>query len=209
MASQYSLKSLAVAVLAAAAFLAAPSVFAQKTSGFYVGGGIGAMKARDLNKYCEGTLPAVGVAVTECDNRSLAWKATGGYQFIRYFGVEVGYYDFRKAKVQTGTGGEIGWKTRGPYAGIVATAPLIDRLSFIARAGVLHWRTKLDADAASGVASQSENGFTAAWGLGLEYMLTDMFGLRAEYERFQGVGSNASTGRSKIDMFSVSGLVRF
>jgi len=209
MASQYSLRFLAAAALAAVAFLAAPAVFAQKTSGFYVNGGVGGMKAGDLSKFCEETLTPAGVPVTECDEKSVAWKATGGYQFIRYFGVEVGYYDFGKAKIKTGTGGEIKYKAHGPYAGIVATAPLIDRLSVIARGGVLYWRTKLDADAAAGIASQSENGFTAAWGVGLEYMFTNMFGMRAEYERFQGVGDSSTTGRSKIDMFSVSGLLRF
>jgi OmpA-OmpF porin, OOP family len=209
MPSQYSLKLLVKAALAAAALLGVTPAFAEKTSGFYVGGGVGVGYARNLDNYCDNNLPAQGAVATQCDKQSFAWKAFGGYQFIRYFGVELGYYDFRKAKIKTTSGGEIEFKTRGPYAGIVATAPLLDRLSFIGRVGVVHWHTKLEADASSGIAGQSENGFTAAFGAGLEYMFTDALGLRGEWERLQKVGHDTSTGRTKIDLFTVSGLVRF
>ena len=51
----------------------------------------------------------------------------------------------------------------------------------------------------SGVTPQSENGFTAAWGLGLEYMFTDISACVPSSSASQGVGSDATTGRTKID----------
>ncbi len=198
--------SVLVAVLA----LGASNAFAQqKMSGFYVGGSAGVSSMLDLSNVCNNTLPARGVTTTTCDNKGFAKKGFAGYQFIRYFGVELGYYDFGKGTIKTASGGNIEFKARGPYAGIVITAPLLDRLSFIGRIGAIRWSTKFNADGASGVASASDNGINGAFGVGLEYMFTDAFGMRAEVERFSTIGDDASTGQTNINMYSVSGLFRF
>ena len=86
---------------------------------------------------------------------------------------------------------------------------MTDRLSFIGRLGALRWSTKLNADAATGIAGASDNGINGAFGVGLEYMFTDWFGMRAEFERFVTVGDDATTGQTNINVWTVSGLVRF
>ena len=78
----------ALGVLFAAAMACAAPAGAQ---GFYVGGSIGQMKAKDA---CSG-ISGAGVS---CDDKDTAWRILGGYQVNRNFGAEVGYHDFGKAK---------------------------------------------------------------------------------------------------------------
>jgi OmpA-OmpF porin, OOP family len=207
MMSNQAIRMIIAGVVAVLGMAAAP-VLAQKTSGFYVGGGAGQSSLLDLSNVCNNRLPAVGIFTTSCDNKGVAFKGFAGYQFIRYFGVELGYYDFGKGTIKTATG-DATFKARGPYAGIVVTAPLTERLSFLGRVGVLRWSTKLNADASSGITSASDNGINGGFGVGLEYMFTDMIGVRAEFERFVTVGDDASTGQTNINVWTVSGLVRF
>jgi OmpA-OmpF porin, OOP family len=196
------------AVSAVLGTLAAPAL-ADKNSGFYVGGGAGQSSLLDLSNICNNRLPAGGITVTSCDNKGLAWKGFAGYQFIRYFGVELGYYEFGKGTIKTSTGGQIEYKARGPYAGIVVTAPMTDQLSILARAGALRWSTKFNPDASTGLAGASDNGINGSFGLGLEYMFNDHFGVRGEFERFVTVGDDATTGQTNINVWTVSGLFRF
>jgi OOP family OmpA-OmpF porin len=181
----------------------------QKTSGFYVGGGGGISGMQDLSKTCNNTLPAAGINVTTCDNRGVTWKGFAGYQFIRYFGLELGYYDFGKGTIKTANGGQADYKARGAYGGIVVTAPLTDSFSIIGRVGALRWSTKLNPDATSGITGASDNGIGTAFGLGVEYMFTDTFGVRGEWERFDRVGNDATTGETNINVYTISGLLRF
>ena len=60
-----------------------------------------------------------------------------------------------------------------------------------------------------GFAGASDNGINGSFGVGLEYMFTDTFGMRGEFERFVTVGDDATTGQTNINVWTVSGLVRF
>jgi len=206
-----SIKAISIIIASALVSVlgAATPALAQKTSGFYIGGGGGQSSMLDLSNVCNNRLPAAGITTTSCDNKGVAWKGFAGYQFIRYFGVELGYYEFGKGTIKTSTGGQIDYKARGPYAGIVVTAPMTDQLSIIARAGALRWSTKLNPDASSGLAGVSDNGINGSFGLGLEYMFSDHFGVRGEFERFVTVGDDATTGQTNINVWTVSGLFRF
>lgn len=197
---------LLLAALLSAVMLGSTSAHADRNSGFYVGGGVGQSRYLDLSAICQNVAPG---AVTTCDNKGFAWKGFGGYQFIRYFGVELGYYDFGKGTMKTTGGGNVDFKARGPYAGAVVTVPVFEHISLLARAGAIRWSTKLNPDATAGFTGQSDNGINGAYGLGIEYMFNEAFGVRAEWERFANIGDNASTGQTNIDLYSVSALFRF
>ena len=198
---------LAGVLLGGAVLLGPASAYADKYSGFYIGGGGGQSRYLDLSDICNNQIP--GGVTTTCDNKGLAWKAFGGYQFIRYFGVEVGYYDFGKGNIKTPGGGQVDYKARGPYLGAVVTVPVFEHISLLARAGAIRWSTKLNPDGTAGFTGVSDNGINASFGLGVEYMFNTAFGVRAEWERFANIGDNATTGQTNIDLYSVSGLLRF
>jgi len=205
-------KAVSMVIVAAVLGTAAPPTWADKNSGLYFGGGVGGSRMPDLSNLCNNQAPAAGITVTTCENKGFAWKGFAGYQFIRYFGVELGYYDFGKGTIKTAGGGQVDYKARGPYAGIVVTAPMTEKLSIIGRAGALRWSTKLNPDAnatAAGFTGASDNGINASYGIGLEYMFTDHFGVRGEFERFLSVGNDTTTGATNIDVWTVSGLFRF
>jgi OmpA-OmpF porin, OOP family len=190
--------------------LAVPAAAAEKTSGFYVGGGVGQAKAMKFGDACA-EISRAGAAVSDCDDKGFAFKAYGGYQFVRYFGVELGYVQFgrARAKVSSPAVGDVDFKTRGVFLDGVVTVPIIDRVSFIARAGALRWNAKVDVSGALGIANQSDSGLSGLYGAGFEYMFNDSFGMRAEYEIYENVGNGDTTGETHIHMFSVNGLLRF
>jgi OmpA-OmpF porin, OOP family len=181
-------------------------------SGFYVGGAVGRAKFSNFNSTCD-NISNAGGTVSDCDEKSFAWKAFGGYQFIRYFGVEVGYADFGKAraKVSSPGVGDVDYKTRAVFLDGVVTVPIIQHLSFIAKGGVVRWNTKLNIDTATGLGlpSQNESGYSATYGAGFEYMFTQTFGMRAEYEFYNSIGKESTTGETHIHVMSLSGLLRF
>ena len=181
-------------------------------TGFYVGGAVGQAKFTNFSQAC-GNVTNLGAVVSDCDNKGFAWKAYGGYQFIRYFGVEVGYADFGKAraKVTSPGAGDVDFKTRAGFAEAVVTVPIIHHLSFVAKGGAVRWNTKLnyDASAGLGVPSQSDSGWGSVLGAGFEYMFTPAFGMRAEYEFYNSIGNDQTTGKTNIQVLSINGLMRF
>lgn len=219
MASKFGKHNFIVGVLLSTSLLATPLAFSAdapatgaKTSGFYVGGGVGQSKLMQFSNTC-GMVARSGGSVSDCDNKGFAFKGFGGYQFVRYFGVEVGYADFGRGRVKVSSPGQgdVDFKTRAIFAEGVVTVPIIDRLSFLAKGGLVRWNTKLNVSASTGLAvpSQSESGFSGMYGAGLEYMFSNSFGMRAEYEIYENIGDDNTTGESHIHMFSVSGLLRF
>jgi OOP family OmpA-OmpF porin len=212
MASKNGSKQLFLGALLTAPLLVPAAALAEKDSGFYVGGAAGGSKFHDFSRVCNNVENA-GATVADCRDKGFAWKAYGGYQFIRYFGVEVGYADFGKGRVRvTSPGaGDVDYKTRAVFADAVATAPLIGGLSFLAKVGVVRSNTKLNIDASTGLGlpSQTANRFGETYGIGFEYMFTDAFGMRAEYEIYNRIGKEETTGATHIHVMSVNGLLRF
>jgi OOP family OmpA-OmpF porin len=219
MASKIDKHYLIVGALLSTWLLIPPYAFArelgpdgEKLSGFYVGGGAGQAKVMQFSNTC-GMIANAGGTVSDCDNRGTAFKGFGGYQFLRYFGVETGYVDFgrARAKVSTPGQGDVDFKTRAIFLEGVAKVPIINRLSFLAKGGVVRWNTKLNVAASTGLAlaSPSDSGVSGMYGAGFEYMFGNSFGIRAEYEIYENIGDDTTTGESHIHMISVSGLLRF
>ena len=46
-------------------------------------------------------------------------------------------------------------------------------------------------------------------GAGFEYMFTPAFGMRAEYEFYNSIGNEQTTGKTNIQVLSINGLLRF
>jgi OOP family OmpA-OmpF porin len=179
-------------------------------SGFYVGGAVSQSRFTNFSQRCDDVIN-LGAVVSDCDNTGFAWKAYGGYQYIRYFGVEVGYADFGKgrAKISAPAVGDVDFKARAVFLEGVVTVPIIHHLSFIAKGGGVRWNTKLNYDASLGLPSQSDNGWGSVIGAGFEYMFTPAFGMRAEYEFYNSIGDEQTTGKTNIQVISINGLLRF
>ncbi|MCZ7599083.1 MAG: hypothetical protein M5U09_17195 [Gammaproteobacteria bacterium] len=64
--------------------------------GGYIGPAIGQSKHHDAEDICTSVAGLPGVSC-EADDTDTAGALFGGYEFNRYFGVEIGYHDFGEA----------------------------------------------------------------------------------------------------------------
>ena len=146
----------ALAILAVTAFASAPS-FAQTMGSTYVNGGYNHLQSGRINT---GTV-----------------QGRVGYNLNPNFAVEgeagLGVLSDDIGGVKVRTRG-----TLGAFA--VATAPVADRFSLIGRAGYV--QTWVEAKAL-GVKSEADDGSFAV-GVGGQYMIDDVNGIRADYTRY-------------------------
>jgi hypothetical protein len=163
------------AVLAALAVLASPAWAAPDGSGFYVGAGIG---ASDLSS-------------GGFSGNDFAFKVFGGYDFMKYVGVEAAYMDGGSPS-DHGVGVDVsGWDLA--VRGIL---PLGDRGEVFAKVGWVWWDLKAD-----GFGSDSGNDLM--YGVGGGFRFTDQFGMRAEWERMDIEHTDSA------DLWTVSGYWKF
>jgi OOP family OmpA-OmpF porin len=192
------LKRTIVSFVAMAA-LSAPAFGAQfgkpGESGFYGGAGLGRTQS-DVN--------APGISG---DDEDTAWKLFGGYQINRYLGLELGYHDLGRASA-TGPGGSATFDSTAWTGSVVGSLPITQRFAGFAKVGLA--RTETDAVGTIGGAPSVTNdrNTDATYGLGLRYDFTKAVGVRGEWERFRS-GGGLGGGKNDIDVFSVSGVVRF
>src|SRR5689334_12273608 len=124
-------KWLLAAAVGAAGLSALPAAaqlqFGRMDTGLYLGGSVGGSK---YHHACDG-LPG-GIS---CDEKDFAGKAFVGWQFNRYFGVEVGYADLGKAEASL-PGATASVKAHG--ADLVGTAsyPLNELFALYGKVGV-------------------------------------------------------------------------
>jgi OOP family OmpA-OmpF porin len=193
--------------LVAAVCLAAASQAGAQDTGFYIGAGAGQSEFSDA---CDS---GGGVAVTSCDDKDTAWRAFLGYQFNKYLAVEGGYVDWGKASFGGNFGGNAitgSAKAWGIDASAVGLLPLADWFALLGRVGATYWDLKVDgAIPALGLAgSASDDGISAHYGLGVQFLFARHFGIRAEYTIYDSIGGDA-TGESDINMYGASVFYRF
>jgi OOP family OmpA-OmpF porin len=91
----------------------------------------------------------------------------------------------------------------------VGILPLLeDRLWLFGKAGAVYWDGELEATGPGGRITDSDSGVSFAFGAGVQYNVTPMFGVRAEYEVFHDVGDDDGVN-GDVHMWSVGAVVRF
>lgn len=154
-----------------------------------------------------------------CDDMGTAFKAFVGHNFTSNIGGEIGYVDFGKVTAtDTSLGFPISAEAKAQALGgsIVGNLPF-DALSVFGKAGAYYTRTKFNASALGSSLSGSGNKLVPELGVGVRYMFNKQIGIRAEFERFFGLGDFDVTGpggtvhldKSDIDMFSAGLEVHF
>jgi OOP family OmpA-OmpF porin len=125
------------------------------------------------------------------DESDMAYRLFAGYQFNRYFGMELGYSDLGRFGISADTvpTGRLDGRVKVRTAGVdlVGTLPLVDQLDFIWRVGAQ--RAQVDGrysgtDAVQAAApSTRSRGWGAKFGAGLQLALMPGMLLRAEAEQ--------------------------
>ena len=202
-------------VPAAQAAQAAP---ATQDPAWYAGVGVGRADAKRTTSWAQtmdaALLTGGFTSSTLVDSHGTAWKLFGGYQFSEIFAVEAGYHDLGRytgsttiaaprASLASGT-----WDASAASIAAVATLPIVNRLSAIAKGGLAVTRLKVSFTGPVAF-SPNETRVQPLLGAGLKFDFTKQFAVRGEFERFNNVGDGDKTGQTPINVWSVSAQYRF
>ncbi len=153
---------------------------------------------------------------------STGWKVFAGYEISRNLAVEGGYVDF--GKFQTSASGTIflqpgtvtgSVKGSGFSLDAVGTLPFGKAFGLFGRIGVLAWSLDATAHRAApgtpydgATSGGSASGTSVEFGVGAKYDFNKNLGVRAEFQKFASVGSDA-TGKSDMSLIAASVVYRF
>lgn len=207
-----------ITAAAGAALLAAmaPSpVLASWYAGLTIGGA-NVIDAPDV-------VPVAGATASNIvsDERDPGVKVLAGYRFHRNFALEGGYawlgeYQFTN-QVTAPAAGALNADVRviGLFLDAVGLLPLGANFTALAKAGIAGTETRTYRSVSGNVTpapeattNQTSDDASLKYGLGLQYDLGRTATVRAEWERFTGLGG-AGTGDFDLDMYSVGLLFRF
>lgn len=157
--------------------------------GFYLGGSIGQTSA-DI---CDG--------LSGCDDEDTGFKIFGGYSFNKNFAIEGGYFNPGESRV-SGPGGFLSIEGSSIFVDAVGIIPLNEKFSLLGKIGLQRWEAEAKGVVLGAPVSESDDGTDLKFGLGAQFDITQNFGARVEWERFDFDDTD-------IDFLSVGVLFRF
>lgn len=191
----------------------------------------------DNNRLFARTLSSgTGYNSTQEQNSRVGAKLQLGYQFSPNFAIEGGYVNLGKTTytatspkqtvstttklwnlfpVTTNTtipasSGQREYKITGWNLVGVAYYPVSEKLSLLGKAGMIRAEVKASGSGnAIGGGDATVTKWKPTFGLGGDYNINKEFGVRAEYERFNGLGDTETTGSANVGMFSMGVVGRF
>ena len=204
--------ALRLSLVGLASMTAACASFAQDSTYYYGGLSIGQSNAKIDEQEITASLLASGLTTTSMtqDDRSMAYRLFGGYQFNRNFAIEAGLFGLGEFGFTSNTSpaGTLDGRIRlqGLSLDLVGTLPVSERLSIIGRVGAQGARARdtFSATGAVGVvdANPRKNAVNYKLGVGLQYEISRSMFVRGEAERYRV--NDAVGNRGDINVYSVS-----
>jgi OOP family OmpA-OmpF porin len=200
----------------------AAGVQAADDGGWYLGAGIGQSRAGNMGNVgstVDASLANQGVTgSTSFSGTNTAGKLFGGYQFSRYFGIEGGYSDLGQFSADSAISapapdsGSGTWKASNVWSlAAIGSVPIQKDFSAFGKLGLAYSKVDLSyiAPVSGATVSQSSSQTTPLLGLGLKYDIDKHIALRGEWERYLNLGDSGTTGRSDVNLWTVSVQYRF
>lgn len=199
-------------------------VAAAQDRGFFAGLGVGQSNADVADITLQDVLSIGFDSVSGFQNESsktdTAWKLYGGYQFNSNVAAEFLYADLGKfSRSASGTGTVTSppaslnftlnsdLKITGFGAAALIGLPVSEQWRLFAKPGLFYWdakRTTITAAGASLSDTTDKKGTSPSLGLGASYKFTERLSARLEWERFFDVGDENTTGKSDVNLYTVS-----
>lgn len=208
-----------LAAAALAALLAAGQAAAQN-SGWYIGGGPGASKA----KFERGDFTSLETGTYTVDDSDVAPRVFGGLRVAPNWAVEFGIASLGRFKhrfaAPSGTA-IYNYDASAATVAMAANLPLAGSVSMNGRVGVAFTAARLTLAVDNGTAtipSCANSGWyndctstktNLYWGLGGQFDIGPRWGVRLDYDNYGTVGQEFETGRAKIETWSANVLYRF
>ena len=149
------------------------------------------------------------------DDSDTGFGASLGYQVNENFAAELSYVDlgdvsYEASNEQANPANEsvtLDTSAAGPVFSLLGILPVGERWDLYGRAGLALMDSEGEATATAGDVtdriSDSTNRSNMVLGAGVQYDVSDRFGLRLEWDRYFDVGSEEIVGESDIDLFSL------
>lgn len=207
-------KKLGLAVLLC---MVGTGAMAQQTTGWYGGFNLGESRAKIEQDNFLPALRANGFDpqfITH-DDKDVAFKILGGYQFTPYLGLEASWVNLGEFGLQVpvlpqnaALQGEA--KIKGFALDLVGTLPITDTFSAFVRAGGVSSKMKESygyGNVSAPFSGRDDRETDYKYGFGLQYELNDNLSLRAEAERYHF--DDAFMLEDNVDMYSLGVVFRF
>lgn len=202
---------------AAALALAALPAAAQ----WYAGAAVGESRASFRDASTADQLIDLGFldASTGADRSGTMYRLYGGWRFHRYFSMELGYTDLGKYRMRTTVSPpgtlDTSIRTEGADLSLVGMYPVWDRLQVLGRVGAYAARTRASfggtgsVEVIDGAGSQSRHSTNAVYGAGLVYDFNPRWSVRAEWSRYEKLGTALTGGEFDASVWSAALQWRF
>ena len=148
-----------------------------------------------------------GIPGVSCENKDTSFKVFGGARVNKNFAVEGAYIDFGEL-VAKDSFDAFTAEVSGFSLSALGIIPASDSVDIYGKVGMLFWDLTL---ALSGTfnGSYSESGSDFAFGFGANFDVTETLAIRAEFEKFQSVGKDSTTGESSVSLISLGAVFYF
>jgi opacity protein-like surface antigen len=153
----------------------------------YLGASIG---STTTDGFCNG--------LSACESTAKSWKAFAGVRMNENIVLESGYVDFGKQAGIASNGSTVGQQASAYTAAAIAGVPVNDQIEAFGKAGVARWAV----DTTTSTTTTASKGTDVLIGAGANYDFGNNMGVRAEWERYKDVGSDA-THNNDIDLLSL------
>ena len=155
-------------------------------------------------------------STTSSSSGATSGKVQLGYNLGKTFALEGGYNYLGKvnfvSNVNSGAA-VIGGDKQAQLVNLdlVARLPLNEQFSLLARFGGYYWKTQSDMPSAAtrGTTSIDDTGFDYKIGAGVQYDFNPKWAMRGEFERFNGIGNSSTSGDSKVNQWTIGGVLKF
>jgi OOP family OmpA-OmpF porin len=161
-------------------------------TGMYVGGSAG---QASYDEACDG--------ISNCDDEDTGWKLFWGEQVNQNFAVELDYVNLGEASGKV-SGNEISAEAHGVTLSGIGLYPVTDQFGVFGRFGGMLY----DVDVKGPSKSESNQGGTFTYGIGVQYNFFESFGVRAEWEMFKGLEADNNED-DDISLLSIGAVFWF
>jgi len=168
--------------------------------------------------------PSRNIAVTTKDN-DIGYQATFGYRFNHYFAAELGLVQYGElsstvhGEIDRGNGFvpasvKLAFNVGGPVISAIGILPLGEKAEMYGRLGYLfasserQISSRLDGQS-GGTNSAKGDSQGAVYGVGFAWHVNQVYSIRAEYQKIDGVGQNDRTGKEDLNVIGLGLLIRF
>jgi len=157
-------------------------------------------------------------STTSSSSGATSGKVQLGYNLGKTFSLEGGYNYLGKVNFVSNASNGVASSAIGGSKDaqlvnldLVARLPLNEQFSVLARFGGYYWKTQSDIPNAAtlGTTSVNDTGFDFKVGAGVQYDFNPKWGMRGEFERFNGIGNIGTSGDSKVNQWTIGGVLKF